>query len=230
MLPIVLVHGSGHTHESFAAQVAAFATADAVSLPGHPEGQALTSVGDCAEWLAKSLQSKGTRKAIVGGNSLGGAIALEFALRFPERTAGLVLLGTGGRLKVSSEIFAMLDDKWPDCIDTIAGWSPAPDAPAELRTRRREWHLIVGREATRQDYANCNAFDVMDRLASLDVKTLIVVGSVDEMTPPKYSRFLNEKIAGSRLAIVDGAGHLAHAEKPQAVNELIHATFDDVPA
>ena len=227
---MVFVHGSGHTHESFADQVAAFASADAVSLPGHPEGRPLSSVGDCAAWLAKYLQWKGTGKAIVGGNSLGGAIALEFALRFPERTAGLVLLGTGGRLKVSSEIFAMLDDKWPDCIDTIAGWSLAPDAPAELRTRLREWHLIVGREATRQDYANCNAFDVMDRLASLDVKTLIVVGSVDEMTPPKYSRFLNEKIAGSRLAIVDGAGHLAHAEKPQAVNELIHATFDDVPA
>jgi pimeloyl-ACP methyl ester carboxylesterase len=227
MNPLVFVHGSGHTHESFADQVAEFANADAVSLPGHPEGQSLLSIADGAVWLAKYLQWKGTGKAIVGGNSLGGAIALEFALRYPERTAGLVLLGTGARLKVSPEIFAMLDDDWPDCIDTISGWSLSADAPAELRIRLREWHLAVGQATTRQDFTNCNGFDVMDRLASIDTRTLIVVGSEDKMTPPKYSRFLHEKIAGSRLAIIEGAGHLAHAEKPQAVNELIRAAFDD---
>jgi pimeloyl-ACP methyl ester carboxylesterase len=230
MIPLVLVHGSGHTHESFAEQVAEFENADAVSLPGHPEGQALSSIGDCAVWLAKYLQWKGTLKAIVGGNSLGGAVALEFALRYPERTAGLVLLGTGGRLKVSPEIFAMLDDNWPDCIDTISDWSLPSGAPAELRLRLREWHLAVGQATTRQDFTNCNGFDAMDRVASIDAKTLIVVGSEDQMTPPKYSRFLHEKIAGSRLAIVEGAGHLAHAEKPQAVNELIGTTFNEVPA
>lgn len=226
MLPIVLVHGSGHTHESFAAQVAAFATADAVSLPGHPEGQALTSVGDCAEWLARYLRWKGSDKAIIGGNSLGGAIALEFALRYPERTAGLVLLGTGARLKVSADIFASIDDDWPGCIDALVKASVAPSASSELRTRMKEWHLAVGQATTRQDYANCNAFDVMERLGPVKAKTLVVVGSEDQMTPPKYSRFLNEKIAGSTLAVIDGAGHMAHAERAEIVNDSIRATFD----
>jgi len=225
VLPLILVHGSGHTHESFDAQVAAFTTADAVSLPGHPEGSALTSIGDCAEWLAKYIRWKGSERAIVGGNSLGGAVALEFALRYPERTAGLVLLGTGGRLKVSAEIFAMIDGNWPDCIDTLAQWSVAPSASLELRTRLKEWHLAVGQASTRQDYANCNAFDVMDRLGTVKAKTLIVVGSEDQMTPPKYARFLNEKISGSDLAVVDGVGHLAHAEAPDVVNGLISGAF-----
>jgi pimeloyl-ACP methyl ester carboxylesterase len=45
------------------------------------------------------------------------------------------------------------------------------------------------------------------------------------MTPPKYARFLNEKIAGSELAVVDGVGHLAHAEGPDVVNDLIRGAF-----
>jgi len=225
MTPLVLVHGSGHTHASFDAQVAAIPSADAVSLPGHPEGKALTSVADCAEWLAKYLRWKGTDKAIVGGNSLGGAVALEFALRYPERTAGLVLLGTGARLRVSAEIFTMIDEDWPNCIDAFVQWSLASSAPSELRTRLKEWHLAVGHATTRQDYANCNPFDVMDRVGSIKAKTLVIVGSLDEMTPPKYSRFLHDKIAGSQLHEIEGVGHLAHAERPDVVNELIRNAF-----
>lgn len=230
MTPLVLVHGSGHTQESFAAQSARFAAADAVSLPGHPEGVALRSVGDCAVWLAKYLRWKGADKAIVGGNSLGGAVALEFALRYPERVAGLVLLGTGARLKVSPQIFDMLDSQWPDCIETLAQFSLGPSASAELRMRVKEWHLAVGRESTRQDYANCNDFDVMERIGSIRTRALIVVGSDDKMTPPKYAAYLHERLQGSELAVVEGAGHLAHAEKPDEVNALIGAAFTEAIA
>ena len=227
---MVLIHGSGHTHESFEAQTRAFAQADAVSLPGHPEGRALQSIADCADWVAKYLRWKGVESAVVGGNSLGGAVALEFALRYPEKTAGLVLIGAGARLRVSPEIFQMLDTQWPDCIETLAKWSVSPDAPAELFTRLREWHLAVGQDSTRQDYRSCDAFDVMDRVASIRTRALIIVGAADKMTPPKYSSFLHERIAGSELALIEGAGHMPHAEKPDAVNDLVRATFGEVLA
>lgn len=224
MTPIVLVHGSGHTHESFDAQVAALGC-DAVSLPGHPEGEALASVGDCAAWLAKYLRWKGVDRAIVGGNSLGGAIAIEFALRYPEQTAGLILLGTGARLKVAPMIFEMIDSRWPDCVDDLAGFSLAPSADPSLRTRVRDWHLLVGRRSTRRDYQDCDEFDAMDRVASIRARTLILVGADDKMTPQKYSAFLRDKISGSEMAVIEGAGHMAHAEKPEAVNERIRAAF-----
>jgi pimeloyl-ACP methyl ester carboxylesterase len=225
MLPLIFIHGSGHTHDSFAAQLDAFSNADAVSLPGHPEGAPLESVGDCAVWLSKYLRWKNADRAIVGGNSLGGAIAIEFALRYPENTAGLILIGAGARLRVTPEIFQMIDERWPDCIDTLAKWSLAAGAPDELRAQVKSWHLTVGQGSTRRDYANCNAFDAMERIGSIRTKTLIVVGSADEMTPVKYSHFLHEKIAGSALTIVDGAGHLAHAERPDVVNTSIRETF-----
>jgi len=227
VIPMVLVHGSGHTRATFDAQVAAF-ECDAVSLPGHPEGEALASVGDCAVWLAKYLRWKGVSQAIIGGNSLGGAIAIEFALRYPDATAGLVLLGTGARLKVAPQIFQMIDERWPECIDDLVGLSLATDAPAPLRERIKSWHAEVGQRSTRQDYADCDAFDAMDRVASIRARTLVIVGSADAMTPPKYASFLQQRIAGSELALIEGAGHLAHAEKPEAVNDRICAVFADV--
>lgn len=228
--PLIFIHGSGHTHESFDAQVAAFAGADAVSLPGHPEGRALTTVGGYAVWLGKYVRWKGPDRALVAGNSLGGAIALEWALRYPEQVAGLVLLGTGARLRVADRIFEMIDDDWPACIETLAGYSLGPAATPELRARVVSWHHTVGRDATRADYAACNAFDVMDRVGSITAPTLIVVGDRDAMTPPKYATFLRERIAGSTLALIEGAGHLAHAESPDAVNERIRERFGSLLA
>lgn len=230
MIPLILVHGSGHTHESFDAQVAALQNVDAVSLPGHPEGRAFSSVGDYAAWLDKYVRWKGAEKAIVGGNSLGGAIALEWALRYPDHAAGLILLGTGARLRVADRIFQMIDDEWPACIETLVGYSLAPGAPRDLRDRVAGWHAAVGQESTRRDYAACNAFDVMDRVASIAAPTLIVVGDQDVMTPPKYAAFLHERIPGSTLAVIEGAGHMAHAERPDAVNDRIRERFGSLVA
>jgi pimeloyl-ACP methyl ester carboxylesterase len=229
VIPLVFVHGSGHTHESFDAQAEALGC-DAVSLPGHPEGEALASVGDCAAWLAKYLKWKGADQAIVGGNSLGGAIAIEFALRYPEQTAGLVLIGTGARLKVAPSIFEMIDARWPACVDELVAFSLSPDADPALRERAKRWHGVVGQRSTRRDYQNCDEWDAMDRVGTIRAKTLIVVGAGDRMTPPKYAAFLNEKIGNSELAVIDGAGHLAHAEKPDAVNARIRAAFAETLA
>ena len=208
-------------HESFNAQMSAFPGADAVSLPGHPEGTALASVADCAVWLAKYLRWKGVPRAVIGGNSLGGAVALEFALRYPELTAGLILIGTGARLKVTPAIFDMIDRQWPECIPQLAAYALSEDAAQDLRARVERWHHTVGAKSTRTDYAACNAFDVMERLGGIAAPTLIVVGDRDVMTPPKYATFLQERIDGSRLAIIEGAGHMAHAERPDVVNEHI---------
>lgn len=224
MTQLVWIHGSGHTHESFDAQVADFTGSDAISLPGHPEGTALASVGDCAVWLAKYLHWKGHSRAIVGGNSLGGAIALEWALRYPADAAGLILLGAGARLRVAPAIFSLIED-WPACIDRLVDLSLSSTAPRELHDRVAGWHRTVGQASTRQDYADCDAFDVMERVASIACPTLVVVGSEDRMTPPKYATFLHDRIPGSELRVVEGAGHLVHLERPSETGAAIREVF-----
>jgi 3-oxoadipate enol-lactonase len=67
----------------------------------------------------------------------------------------------------------------------------------------------------------------MDRVGAIRARTLIVVGAEDKMTPQKYSTYLHGSIAGSELEIIEGAGHMAHAEKPEAVNARIRAVFSE---
>jgi len=159
----------------------------------------------------------------VGGNSLGGAIAMEWALRYPDHAAGLILIGTGARLRVGQAIFDMLDRQWPACIPALVDYALSANAPAELRQRVQQWHETVGQRATRTDYAACNEFDIMPRLPGVAAPTLIVVGGEDGLTPPKYSRYLHEHLGSSQLLEVPGAGHLAMAQRPDLVNPAIEA-------
>ena len=220
-LQLLYLHGSGYTEDSFREQVRGFPGSDALSLPGHPAGRTLGSVAEGAQWFERYIEWKGATRVVAAGNSLGGAIALRWALDRPDQALGLILIGTGARLRVSPEIFKMLDENWPACIDTLVDWALAPAAPAELRDRVKDWHLHVGRDSTRIDYEACNEFDVIDRLGELHVPTLIVVGEEDRMTPPKYSRLLHERLAGSTLKTVEHAGHIVMAEKPAETNAAI---------
>jgi len=221
MPQLLLVHGSGYTQDSFAAQTAAFPDGDALSLPGHPEGTALPSVGELADWLERYVRWKQCGPAVVAGNSLGGAIAMEWALRYPADAAGLILIGTGARLRVSAQIFDLIDNHWPDSIATLADFAVGPRDGAELRERVVSWHRVVGQSSTKTDYCACDRFDVMDRLHDIGAPTLIVVGAEDKLTPVKFSRFLHEKLAASELLEVEGAGHVVMAERPDVVNPAI---------
>jgi pimeloyl-ACP methyl ester carboxylesterase len=226
MPQLLYVHGSGHTQDSFADQVARFAGSDALSLPGHPAGTALSAVAECAAWLAAYIDWRRVAPVVVAGNSLGGAIALQWALERPDQAAGIVLIGTGARLRVSADIFDLLDSQWPGGIKKLVDWSLGADAPQALHQRVASWHELVGRESTKTDYAACNAFDVTERLGELRIPALILVGAQDAMTPVKYSTFLHDRLEGSTLTIVPNAGHLVHAERPAESNAAIAAFLE----
>jgi len=59
------------------------------------------------------------------------------------------------------------------------------------------------------------------QLSGIEVPTLIMVGDKDDRTPPHFSQFLHDKIPGSRLLIVEGAGHCVALERPELVNAEI---------
>ncbi len=73
------------------------------------------------------------------------------------------------------------------------------------------------------DYLACDRFDVMAELDKINVPTLIMCGDEDQLTPVKYSQFLLERIKGSRLEILPGAGHMLMMEAAELFNEKIGA-------
>ena len=221
MSQFLYLHGSGHTSDAFAAQTAAFAGSRSLALPGHPDGEPLRTVDELAAWVSGEIEQHAGGKAILCGNSLGAAIALQTALRSPAAVAGLILIGGGARLRVGDAVFEMIDTRWPECIDDLVALSVDVSCPQETRDRLRTMHLVTGQESTRVDYAACNAFDIMDRIGEIKQPTLIIVGASDRMTPLKYSQFLHDRIAGSRLAVVASSGHVPHLERPADVNAAI---------
>ncbi len=86
----------------------------------------------------------------------------------------------------------------------------------------------IGAVAFLNDLEACDRFDVIDRLSEIAMPTLAICGAEDLMTPPKYSRFLADRIAGARAQIIPGGTHMVFLEKPDEVNRSIQRFLDCV--
>ena len=110
---VCLVHGTGGSSEVWRRQLEGLADLGhivAVDLPGHGRsgGSIPKRIEDAAALVAGFLDALGVTRVIIGGHSMGGAIAQQFALSFGERVDGLVLIGTGARLRVLPRLLDLL--------------------------------------------------------------------------------------------------------------------------
>ncbi|NKC16117.1 MAG: alpha/beta fold hydrolase [Gammaproteobacteria bacterium] len=219
---IVCIHGSGSGKESWHYQVRAFGQVHALDLPGHPDGELIPTIAGMADWLHGYVQDNALTGLVLCGHSLGGGVVLQYALDHPGSVRGLVLIGTGARLKVLPKT---LDDLAQDVacgasFDAMAGYHLIEPAVAQVLARRR---VENGLSARLNDLRACNEFDVMAELKSLTMPALAICGSDDVMTPPKYTRFLAERLPDARGVVIEGATHQVHLEKPEQVNAEIGA-------
>lgn len=200
--PLVFIHGSGESSQSWQSQVAHFGAsrAFAIDLPGHGERAdtlpAEASVLDYARVVHKIIfQELHLKAPVIAGHSLGGAIALTMALEYASELDGLILVGTGARLRV---------------------------LPSILEEAKK------GSVVTYRDWAACNAFDIMHRLTEIRLPTLIICGADDSLTPVKYSQYMHDRIEGSTLRIIPNAGHNVLQEQPERVNQAIDEWMEKV--
>ena len=222
-MKLVFIPGAGNTGFAWRYQTEHFPDSEAVSLPGHPEGKPCASVDDYTNWLHQYILARGYSELILVGHSMGGAVAQTYALSYPEGVKGLVLIGTGARLRVSPEFLRLLDggsshspDWFKDFIEPLYS-RVAPD----FRKVVIEKVVEVGAGVQLNDFRCCDKFDIMDKIYQIKTPTLVICGSEDEMTPVKYSQYLATKINGARLVIIEGGTHLAFMEKPEEVNRAI---------
>ncbi len=161
------------------------------------------------------------KQAIVGGHSMGGAIAQMMAINYPERIAGLILISTGARLRVHPDILShVLSDPSP-VYEQLRAWMWAGPTPEQALRRWQARMAAHEPGVMRGDYVACNAFDVMDRVSEIAAPTLILVGTADRMTPPKFSAYLAGHIPGAQLVTVEGGGHMVVLEQPLVVARAI---------
>ena len=228
-MKLIFIHGSGGCKESWQFQTSHFKNSEAINLPGHPDGKLCSTIAEYAAWLHTYIQGKGYQDVVLVGHSLGGGIALRYALDYPENLAGLITVGSGGRLRVHPDILKILEKAIGDpslMSDFNAeAYDLIEPALAEVIRKRVEENKPV---AFLNDLKACDGFDVMERLGEITVPLLAIVGDKDVMTPPKYSAFMADKIEGAKEVVIEGGTHFAYAEKPIQVNQSIETFVQEL--
>jgi pimeloyl-ACP methyl ester carboxylesterase len=222
-MSIIFVHGSGGHGDIWRYQTDYFPGSHAVNLPGHPHGQTISSVEGYAEWLRKYIEGRGFEDVVLAGHSLGGAITMMYALRYPQELKGIIIIGSGARLKVHPMFLT-------PCEEAIKGnprdWYQMTEemyrlTPENYREQIMEKQKAIGPAVMLNDFLCCDKFDIMDRVHDIKLPALIICGELDVMTPVKFANYLGAKIANSKVLIVPEAGHFILAEKPEVVNRTI---------
>jgi 3-oxoadipate enol-lactonase len=191
--------------------------------------------------VAALIRTLGAHPCHFVGLSMGGFVGLRLAARQPELLCSLSLFDTTAgperhwlrarMLCVGLRLFGargVVGRVMPVLFGPH--FLTAPERAAE----REEWRA---RLSANDRVGSRRAADGVIRRAGVEgeldkikLPTLVLVGADDRANPPDLSRHLHEKIAGSRLVIVPGAGHSVTIEQAQAVNEALAAFLGDVPS
>lgn len=227
--PIVFIHGSGDSGRVWRLQIEGLRDkyqVYAIDLPGHGErAETLpreVTVLDYAKAAHEIIQQElRLDHPIIAGHSLGGAVALTMALEYGDELGGLILIGTGARLRVLPATLeaARTSPQQAKMMLTRAGVAPvnAETVPPTILSEQAEAASYI----FYRDLAACDIFDVMPHLQDIHLPTLIICGTNDTATPVKYSQYLHDHIAGSTLRIIADTGHYVLREQPEAVNQAI---------
>lgn len=223
MTELVLLHGIGGP--AWGEIPAAVPDARSWPLPGYA-GTPLGPRG-FAGWAAALAASLGDAPVDLLGHSIGGMLAQEFFLTFPDRVRSLVLYATtpafGGRDPAFAEEFlrdrlAPLD-AGRNMTTLAADMMPAmlrPGAPAGAAEHAAAVMAAVPEAAYRETVTTLTTFNRRDDLARITAPTLLLAAEHDALAPPRTMQRMRDAMPNARLVTLAGAGHLAHLEQPAA--------------
>ncbi len=178
------------------------------------------------------MDAQGIHQCVLAAESSGAGIAMEAALKAPERITGLALVGASWRRVTPAHFDDFIDWLRKDFDNAMSAFvticTPEPGG-----TDARRWGHQVLRRATLQnaiELLQCRCtLAIEDRLALVRVPTLVVHGALDAVLPPDDSRLLAKRLPDAELHILPGLGHVPILTAPAMVAQLIEQRFGSVP-
>jgi len=184
---------------------------------------------------AALLDSVGIPRANVFGVSMGGMIAQELAINFPEKVERLVLGCThcGGQgvirpTPLVDEAFALETEDWAVRTRKLAPFAfsqrfgkDRPEALSEFIAKKSV--DVQPYFAYRRQLGAVIRHDTRQRLSKITSPTLVITGTADVVIPFQNSRVLHEKIPNSEIAMIEGAGHLFFIEEPEQTLQILRS-------
>ena len=223
---LIFIHGAGGSHVLWQGQVDGLAgkvNAVAIDLPGHGDskGDGMGTIEDYARAVADFTRAIEAPKPVPCGLSMGGAITQQLLLDHPDVCRAGILIGTGARLRVQPLILKTVEDNFSGYVESFLAFAASEKTDPERLRPMAEATAQGNPQVALGDFKACDAFDVMERLPSIEVPVLVITSEEDKLTPPKYGIFLEEKIKTASRVHIQNAGHLVPAEKPGEVNQVI---------
>jgi len=188
------------------------------------------TLDDLADDVVLLLDSLGIERCVLGGMSMGGFMALRFALRHQNRLDGLVLIDTLAAAPISphEELFHGLKDAGPLPEEVVEWHADIVFGPTTKRERpdlvehwKERWRHLSGDSVYWESGSWLRREDVVARLPEIRVPTLVVHGEEDGILPMSGAEVMAERVQNGRLARIAGAGHTANTEQPEAVNAAL---------
>ena len=237
--PLVFVHGFPLDHTMWRQQIAEFRNTHrvlAVDLPGF--GQSSPAAGEMsivgfADRLAEFLDQIGvTEQVTLCGLSMGGSIALQFALRHPEKLARLILCDCRAvadspeAQKMRHDLADRVLKQGPEFVaeamaTRLFAASTLAQQPEIVESIQSVIRSTAPASVAGGSRALANREDAVPRLGEIATPTLVLVGSEDMISPPDEMRQIAQRLPHGTLAVIQGAGHMAPLEAPTPVNAAI---------
>jgi 3-oxoadipate enol-lactonase len=242
---VLLLHGFPFNRSLWRQQVEILAPHFHVIAPdlrGHGETSVTASPATMAEMaqdVIGLMEALDIAQATLGGLSMGGYVALSLYRRWPERVRALVLADTravadteeGKEAREQQAQKALLEGMAP-IADAMLPKLLAPITVArrpEVVARVRDMILNtdpVGAAAAQRGMAQ--RIDHTDFLSRIVVPTLVIVGRHDQLTPVSESEMMHRGITGSRLQVIEDAGHISNLEQPERFNRSLSEFLHEI--
>ena len=190
------------------------------------------SVSGLVDFVNRFVTYKGYDKVNLLGNSLGGHIALLYALGYPERINSITLTGSSGLFESAFGTafpkrgdYEYIKKKTADTFydPAVASQELVDEVFGIVNDRGKAIRVVAtAKSAVRHNLG--------DKLKNIKAPTLLIWGKQDNVTPPFVGEKFHELIANSRLHFIDKCGHAPMMEKPNDFNELLEAFLREVTA
>lgn len=222
---ILFIHGAGGSSATWFMQLKGLSSKHhivAIELNGHgkspdrAEDDILQSYLDDVHKVVTKFE-----RPFLAGHSMGGALAQLYALNHSENISGIILVGTGAKLRVTPIVFNLLDNDFEGYVEAVGNFMFYEDTSDEMIEASKHEVRKCPVQIIRRDFELCDKFDIMEKVKEIKTHTLIIVGESDVMTPVKYSQYLKNEIEGSVLQVIEKAGHSVMLEKFGIFNEIV---------
>jgi pimeloyl-ACP methyl ester carboxylesterase len=232
---LLLLHGLFGALSNFQGIIAHFSEKMNVVVPMLPIFELpirKLSVAGLADYVADLVEHKGYGKVHVLGNSLGGHIALLYALAHPERIASITLTGSSGLFESAmGNSFPKRGD-----YDFIKTKTEATFYRPEVASKElvdEVFDIVNDRNKAIRIIATSKSavrHNLGDKLGGIKAPTLLVWGKEDNVTPAFVGEKFHELIENSKLVFIEECGHAPMMEHPRQFNQHLEAFLEEVIA